>query len=285
MEPVEHLVDTANVTDSLDAILGKYSKHPSILMIQQFVVKVPFSFCEINLVDIEREINKLDVKRSNPSKTITAKNFKDYIDICGTVLHDIINYGIKNAQFDDAMKLADLTPVHKANATTNKSNYRPISGLPCGSKIFERIIQCQITKYVETFLSPYLCGYRKGYSVQHALIMLLERWRISLDKNGFGGAILMDLSKAFDTLNHNLLIAKLHAYGFSKEALKLIKSYLTNRWQRTKINRSYSSWTELLQGVPQGSIIGPLLFNIYVNDLFFIPFEANLCNFADDNTI
>ena len=142
MEPVEHLVDTANVTDSLDAILGKYSKHPSILMIQQFVVKVPFSFCEINLVDIEREINKLDVKRSNPSKTITAKNFKDYIDICGTVLHDIINYGIKNAKFDDAMKLADLTPVHKANATTNKSNYRPISGLPCGSKIFERIIQC-----------------------------------------------------------------------------------------------------------------------------------------------
>ena len=284
-EPVEHLVDTTDVSDSLNAILGKYSRHPSILMIQQLVVNIPFSFCEVNLVDIEREINMLDVKRSNPGKTITAKNFKDYIDICGTVLCDIINHGINNAQFDDAMKLADITPIHKANATTNKCNYRPISGLPSGSKIFERIIQCQIRKYVDTFLSPYLCGYRKGYSVQHALIMLLERWRISLDKNGFGGAILMDLSKAFDTLNHDLLIAKLHAYGFSKEALKLIKSYLTNRWQRTKINNSYSSWAELLQGVPQGSILGPLLFNIYVNDLFYIPFEANLCNFADDNTI
>ena len=80
----------------------------------------------------------------------------------------------------------------------------------------------------------------------------------------------MDLSKAFDILNHDLLIAKLYAYGFSKTALRLIKSYLTNRWQRTKINNSYSSWIELLLGIPQGSILVPLLFNIYLNDLFFI---------------
>ena len=107
---------------------------------------------------------------------------------------------------------------------------------------------------METFLTPYLCGYRQGYSVQHALIVLLEKLRVSLDNKGYGGAILMDLSKAFDTLNHDLLIAKLHAYGFSKKGLILIKSYLSNRWQRTKVNKSYSSWVELLIGVPQGSI-------------------------------
>ena len=92
----------------------------------------------------------------------------------------------------------------------------------------------------------------------------------------------MDLSKAFNTINHDLLIAKLHTYGFTKNSLRLIKSYLSHRWQRTKINASFSSWTELLLGVSQGSVLRPLLFNIYINDLFFLTESANMCNYADD---
>ena len=95
----------------------------------------------------------------------------------------------------------------------------------------------------------------------------------------------MDLSKAFDTTKHDLLIAKLHVYGFSNESLKLIKSYLTNRWQRTKLNTGFSKWTEILLGVPQGSVLGPLLFNIYINDLFFLTEKTNVCNYADDTTL
>ena len=126
--------------------------------------------------------------------------------------------------------------------------------------------------------------YRKGYSAQHALLSLLEKWRIALDNKEYAGAVLMDLSKAFDSLNHDLLLAKLHAYGFERDALLLMRSYLTNRWQRTKINSSFSSWSQLLDGIPQGSILGPLLFNIYLNDLFFIENDCDVCNFADDTT-
>ena len=142
----------------------------------------------------------------------------------------------------------------------------------------------QITIHIEKYLSPFLCGYRKGFNTQHALMALIEKWKQSLDEKGYAGGILMDLSKAFDTINHQLLIAMLHAYGFDKSSFTLILSYLSNRWQRTKINLSFSSWSELLQGVPQGSVLAPLLFNMYINDLFFEFTETEVCNFVDDTT-
>ena len=108
----------------------------------------------------------------------------------------------------------------------------------------------QITAYMNEYLSPYLCGYRKGFSTQTALSSLIEKWKQILDGKGYGAAVLMDLSKAFDTINHELLIAKLYAYGFTKESLMIILSYLSDRWQHVKIDSSFSSRTELLQVIP-----------------------------------
>ena len=161
------------------------------------------------------------------------------------------------------MKSAYITSIFNRDESIYKENYRPIRCLPSGSKIFERILHKQIVSYMDTYLSPYLCGYKKGHCVQYGF-KTVRKMRIFLDEKGYGDVILMDLSKAFDTLNHELLIAKLNAHGFSHNYLSLLYSYLCNRWQRTKINISFITWAEILQGVPQGSILGPLLLNIYL---------------------
>ena len=167
-------------------------------------------------------------------------------DTSAESLHNLFNECLITGNFPDNLKLADITPVFKKKDPLNKENYRPVSVLPDISKIFEKLMQKQINDYISNFLSPYLCGYRKGFSTQLALLSLIEKWKKALDNKGFGGAVLMDLSKAFDTINHDLLIAKLHAYGFDKNSLKLLLSFLKNRWHKTRINQNFSSWDELL---------------------------------------
>ena len=145
-------------------------------------------------------------------------------------------------------------------------------------------MQKQMLPFVQSILSPLLCGFREGYCTQHALLLLIETCNKSIDSGGIAGAVLTDLSKAFDCLDHELLIAKLNAYGFSRSALLFVRSYLDNRKQRVKVNGSFSTWTKTSLGVPQGSVLGPLLFNIYLNDLFLFLEETEVCNYADDTT-
>ena len=280
------LNDSSDEINPVRRAVKKFQYHPSIINIKKHVQVIEkFSFWDVDVDEMKIEIDNLDSKKSGTFMGIPIKRLMEVVDIVAEPLTQIWKIEIvQGKKFADQLKLADITPLHKKLENILKENYRPVSLLPVISKIFEKLMQKQMKAFIESFLSSFLCGYRKGYNTQYALLAMIEKWKKSLDgKGGFAGAILMDLSKAFDTINHELLIAKLEAYGFADSALETMHSYLSDRWQRTKVNSSFSTWKELLCGVPQGSVLGPILFNIYLNDLFYELFDV--CNFADDTTL
>ena len=148
--------------------------------------------------------------------------------------------------FPTSIKYTDVIPIHKKDDKTDKENYRPISIFPNLSKVYERLMYNQIYPYFDTLLSKFQCGFRKGFNAQHCLLAMTEKWRKTLDKSGEKRAVLTDLSKAFDCFDHNLLMAKLDAYGFEKQSFDFLHSYLTKRKQRTKFDSAYSLWEMLL---------------------------------------
>ena len=281
-----HNTDFQKTDDPVLNAISKYKHHSSIVMIKSKIdPEKRFSFSPVQYEDILMKTKNLNVSKASQQSDIPTKILPDNSEYFSSYFHENLNYCLEQSLlFPHDLKLADVAPVYKKKSKACKDNYRPVSILSNISKVYERCIYDQIQTYFDQILSKYQCGFRKGYNVQHCLIALIEKWKQSVDKGGAFGALLTDLSKAFDCLSHELLIAKLDAYGFDKRSLVLIYNYLSNRKQRVKIDDSYSSWSEILYGVPQGSILGPLLFNIFICDMFYFMEDFEIANYADDST-
>ena len=178
--------------------------------------------------------------------------------------------------FPICQKNADIAPIFKKGFRHRKDNYQPVSVLPLISKLIEKLLSKQIAFYKRKISSEYPCGFRKRYITKHHLWEMLKKWKKTLDNGNVFGALLKDLSKTFDCLPHNEITAKLNYHGFNFSALKLTHNYLAKRKQRIKINHLCSSWQDLLFGIPQGLILGPILFNICLAD-FFLSFGYGYC--------
>ena len=167
------------------------------------------------------------------------------------------------------MKNAEV--IFKKDDNMNKVNYRPISLLPTIAKMFEQLIHRQLSEYILCFLSPLLEGSRQGYNAQNILLNFLQSCKNIIDNKEVTGAIFMDLSQAFYCISHGLSV-----YGLNSDALQLIRSCLTNRKQRVKIKSLYSTWEQIKIGVPQGSVLEPLLYNRFISDCSGLQNTQNL---------
>ena len=279
------LSSTNGINDPVEKAIRKYENHPSIEKIKECYELNKFEFKPVTIDEVLLQVQKLNSRKASPLNSIPAKILKQNADIFAVLIQKILNSNISGCYFPKELKDGEVSSLFKSLDAFTKKNYRPITVLSSISKVYERILEGQIESHSLSFLSPLLCGFREGYETQHALLRSIETCKKALGKGGVTGALLTYLSKAFDCLNHGLLNAKLNAYGFSTIALRLIHNYLNERKQRVKINGPFSTWKETTIGVPQGSVLGPLLFNIYLNDLFMFVNDAQICNYADDTTI
>ena len=246
-----------------------------------------FNLTTISPITVNTLLSKLSTTKASGYDHISARLLKDAADVISHPLSLIFNKSIKSGIFPDKWKIAKITPIHKANAKNDPNNYRPISVLPIVAKVFEKVVFSQLYTYLTTnnLLTKLQSGFRANHSTLTALLSATENWLNSIDTGHLNGVTLIDLSKAFDTVDHQILLKKLDCYGVQNNSLNWFVSYLHKRTQCTVVNNNTSQVRYITTGVPQGSNLGPLLFLLYINDLPNCLEHATPGMYADDTQI
>ena len=249
-----------------------------------FTTDCTFHFAPVSTDIVLKVLNSLVINKATGPDGLSARILKMAAAAIAGGLTKLFNVSLTEGDFPMEWKKANVYPVFKSGDPCLRTNYRPISVLSVIAKVFETIVHQQVTSY---FISNDLfteaqSGFRSGHSTQDVLLRVTEDWKLALDADDLVGIMFIDLSKAFDSIDHSLLIAKLSAYGFDGISLRWFTNYLSNRRQRVVLDHVYSDWATVMRGVPQGSVLGPLLFIIYMNDLPAVIQHSHMNLFADD---
>ncbi|KAK3098946.1 hypothetical protein FSP39_024557 [Pinctada imbricata] len=272
----ETTCDPTNTFDKLKQFLNSKLSPTQVFEIQH-----------VTETEVFHLLNKLDVNKSAGIDTIGPRILKISAPVITKPLTTMINMSIASGIFPDKLKTAKVTPIYKKGDKSDPGNYRPISILPTISKLFERHITSQIYDFLMQYdlLMKEQSGFRKSHSCQTALTKLTEKWISDIDNGNITGISLLDFRKAFDLVNHRILLDKMKFYNFTSNTLLWLESYLANRTQTVQIGNVASNLAPITCGVPQGSVLGPVLFLMYINDLPLHVKNSVLDLFADDATL